>query len=698
MEDRPDLPDSAREVGVTSAGPLRPERRMPYLPALDGLRTIAVVGVVLYHLDFSWMPGGFLGVDLFFVISGFLITSLLLQQSAGPGGLSLGNFYRRRARRLLPALAATLVAVGAWSALVATDVIDNFRREVLAAVFYVSNWYMVLHQDSYFEVFGRPSPLRHLWSLAIEEQYYLFWPLLLVVGLLATRRSPRMLPVMVLGLALMSFCWMAVLYEPMSDPSRIYFGSDTRLGGLLLGTCLAMVWRPWRRPITELSRWLLAFVGLLGVVAFILAMVRVGEFDDSLYRFGFLWVSLFGVAAVAAVADKETPLALLLGTAPLVYLGVRSYAMYLVHWPVIVFTRPGVDVPLEGWSNVVLRIGLIVVATEMLHRLVEVPIREHRFWSERPVFSPPPWWRKSAIVTGTAVLVVLAMLVVVRPAGNVDAVALGAQTVVSVDVVGAVDGEGRPVSEVPPAATGSPARSTRTLTAPTPATRVPASTTAPDAGAKPAKGKGKAKANQAANNKAAGKGATTTAPGGPATTAAPAPATTAPPTTAPPTTAAPAPKQIPPSLYIGDSVTLGAAPSIVASLGPQVTVDAAVSRQYSSLPGVIAGYRDRGGLPAQVVIHLGTNGYVDQADLDAALALLADVQRVIFVNVRVPRQWQDSVNATLAATVPNHPNAVLVDWFTHSGPHPDWFISDGVHLNADGIANYVSLIGTTMLM
>ena len=160
---------------------------MPYLPALDGLRTLAVVGVVLYHLDVSWVPGGFLGVDLFFVISGFLITSLLLQQSAITGRISVGDFYRRRARRLLPALGATLIAVGAWSALVATDVIDNFRREVLAAAFYVSNWFLIVHQDSYFETFGRPSPLRHLWSLAVEEQFYLLWPALLIIGLVATR-------------------------------------------------------------------------------------------------------------------------------------------------------------------------------------------------------------------------------------------------------------------------------------------------------------------------------------------------------------------------------------------------------------------------------------------------------------------------------------------------------------------------------
>ena len=667
---------------------------MPYLPALDGLRTIAVVGVVLYHLDFSWMPGGFLGVDLFFVISGFLITSLLLQRSAGPRRLSLGDFYRRRARRLLPALAATLVAVGAWSALVATDVIDNFRREVLAAGFYVSNWYLVLHQESYFEAFGRPSPLRHLWSLAIEEQYYLVWPVLLVVGLVATRRAPRLLPFVVLGVAVASFVWMAVLYEPLTDPSRVYFGTDTRIGGLMLGSCLAMVWRPWRWPMTERARWLLALVGLLGVIAFIVAMARVGEFDDSLYRLGFLWVSLFGVAAVAAVADKETPLALLLGAAPLVYLGVRSYAMYLVHWPVIVFTRPGIDVPLEGWSNVVLRIALIVVATEMLHRLVEVPIREGRFWSERPVFTPPPWWRRSVVIAGTAVLVVLAMLVVVRPAGNIDGVALGAQTVVSVDV-GAGDVEDQPVPDAAPAVSGT--RSTRTLTSPTPATRAPASTTAAGGAAKPAQGNAGASAEPGAGPGNAGGNVATTAPAGPATTAGGAPVTTAPPTTAPPTTAAPAP-HIPPSLYIGDSVTLGAAPSITASLGPQVAVDAAVSRQYSALPGLVASYREQGALPVQVVIHLGTNGYVEQADLEAALTTLADVQRVVLVNVRVPRQWQDSVNATLASTVPNFPNAVLVDWFTHSGGHPEWFISDGVHLTATGIAEYVALVGSAMLM
>jgi peptidoglycan/LPS O-acetylase OafA/YrhL len=656
---------------------------MPYLPALDGLRTIAVVGVVLYHLDVSWVPGGFLGVDLFFVISGFLITALLLQQSAITGRISVGDFYRRRARRLLPALGATLIAVGAWSAVVATDVIDNFRREVLAAAFYVSNWFLIVHQDSYFETFGRPSPLRHLWSLAIEEQFYLIWPVLLIIGLVATRGHRRWLPVMVGGLALASFCWMVVLYEPLQDPSRIYFGTDTRVGGLLLGACLALVWRPWRRPITEAVRWLIALVGVVGLFGFALAMLRAGEFDPDLYRFGFLWVTLFGVAAVAAVADQESPLTLVLGTAPLVYLGLRSYAMYLVHWPIIVFTRPGQDVPLEGWSNFLLRVVLIVAATEVLHRMVEVPIRERGFRPPRPVFIPPPWWRRSAFVTGSAVLVVLALLVVVRPASNANA-ALGPQEVVAVDVVGAAGGAGAEEAgaedpRVAPVDTTVTRAVTAGPTSPMPAIRVPPSTAVPPA-------------------------LPTTPTTVPTTTAAAAPTTvppataaptTAAPTTAPPTTAAP---HIPPSLYIGDSVTLGASPSLVASLGPQVGVDAVVSRQYSALPELVASYRDRNAIPGQVVIHLGTNGYVEPEVIDQTMAMLSAAQRVIFVNVRVPRQWQDSVNATLAATVPKYPNAVVVDWFGHSNGHPEWFVRDGVHLNREGIAAYVSLVGTAMLM
>src|SRR5215217_1806010 len=232
-----------RRTGAASGAP---EVRLSYSPGLDGLRAIAVMAVLLYHADLSWIPGGFLGVEVFFVISGYLITALLLAEWHQKGTINLKDFWLRRARRLLPALYVLLVVTLTFAVVFLPGEVAGLRADVIAAVGYVTNWFLIFGQESYFESVGRPSVLQHLWSLAVEEQFYLIWPIVLAVGLGfgATRlRRRRVLTVALVGAAASAVA-MAIMYTPGVDPSRIYFGTDTRATGLLCGAALAFLWTP----------------------------------------------------------------------------------------------------------------------------------------------------------------------------------------------------------------------------------------------------------------------------------------------------------------------------------------------------------------------------------------------------------------------------------------------------------------------
>src|ERR687893_4241 len=221
--------------------------RLPYMPGLDGLRALAVIAVLLYHAGLSWIPGGFLGVEVFFVISGYLITAMLLAEWRVRGRVDLKAFWLRRARRLLPALYLLLLVTLAYPVVFLPGEVAGLRNDALAAFGYVTNWYLVFGQESYFEAVGRPSLLKHLWSLAVEEQFYLLWPPVLAVGLSVGAKRWRQRRVLIVALAgaVTSALLMVILYRPEADPSRIYFGTDTRATGLLLGAALAFWWTPW---------------------------------------------------------------------------------------------------------------------------------------------------------------------------------------------------------------------------------------------------------------------------------------------------------------------------------------------------------------------------------------------------------------------------------------------------------------------
>ena len=411
-------------VGADRATAVQRLPRLGYIPALDGLRALAVVAVLLYHGDVHWMPGGFLGVDVFFVISGYLITCLLLGDWRQYQRIQFGRFYLRRARRLLPALFVMLGVVALFSILFLPDTLTELRGQVVAAIAYIENWWLIFHDVSYFAAAGRPPLLRHVWSLAVEEQFYLFWPLLLAFLLRRWGKDRRKVFGIVVGLALFSAVLMAVLYVPYRDPSRVYFGTDTRASTMLIGAALAFIWSPWRltRDTAKSAPFVLdlfAAVGLVGVVWFFL---NAGELDTWMYRGGFTVLALFAALLLAGTVHPASRLAPALFGVPLLrWIGVRSYGIYLWHWPIFMVTRPHLDLPLTGIPLLVLRLALTFGAATLSFKYVEEPIRAGAIGRQLALLRASHGEQRTRVVRRVATVsggIALAMLVIVVGLGG----------------------------------------------------------------------------------------------------------------------------------------------------------------------------------------------------------------------------------------------------------------------------------------
>jgi peptidoglycan/LPS O-acetylase OafA/YrhL len=396
------------------------KRNQRYMPGLDGLRAIAVLSVIAFHLGFDWAPGGMLGVGVFFTLSGYLITDILLAQLNARGRIKLAPFWLARARRLLPALFLMLLIVTAWVTIFGPAQPDQFRKGVLSAIFYVNNWEQIFANVSYFARFEAEGPLDHLWSLSVEEQFYILWPFLLLLGTklvrerpLASGVRPRLALLTIAG-AVASSILMFVLYEPSLDPSRIYFGTDTRAGGLLFGAALAMVWpsRKLSRRIAPQARNTLDAMGVAGLAIIGLMIWRTGELSAFNYRGGFVLLSLATVMVLMPLTHPACRLGAWLGVRPLRWVGVRSYGIYLWQTPIIVLTSPQ---GLHGDSLVrnLLQVAAIFAVAALSWRFVEEPIRHGaigRFFARRRAvgwkwegFAPP--MRVAIVSLGVLLLV-----------------------------------------------------------------------------------------------------------------------------------------------------------------------------------------------------------------------------------------------------------------------------------------------------
>ncbi|RZT85857.1 peptidoglycan-N-acetylmuramate O-acetyltransferase [Pseudonocardia sediminis] len=418
---------------------------VPNIPGLDGLRAVAVLAVLAYHADLGWAGGGFLGVEIFFTLSGFLITHLLVAELRRYGRVDGGAFVRARARRLLPALVACVIATVAVQRIVDPESVADLRGDALASLSYLQNWHLVLAGIPYSESFSAPSPFLHLWSLSIEGQLYLVWPLLYVGVIAFCHRWTRV--GLTAALAIASAVSLAAQYDP-DGGGLAYYATDARCSGFLAGAALALAWRPdtWLRPRRPAWRIALNGAGLLALTALLVDVVVVSEFDGDLYRHGgLLRTGVLTVVVIAAVGRSPGPVSRLLGARPLVAVGKRSYGLYLYHWPVIVLFR---DLPSSTAVRDVLALSTTVVVTEVSYRFLEAPIR-----------------RGGLRVVGARLRM--------GPAGRVGAALAGAFAVASVAVACTTPVAGAPLPPSP-----APVQPPTPSPAPTPAASTSATPTA----------------------------------------------------------------------------------------------------------------------------------------------------------------------------------------------------------------------------
>jgi len=624
---------------------------MGYLPGLDGLRAVAIIGVLLYHAGIDWMPGGFLGVDVFFVISGFLITSLILEEYDRSGRVNFTKFYLGRARRLLPAVAVLLIAVGLAVLIVYQDALSAFREDALATVFYVNNWWYIFVDQSYFESVGRPPLLKHLWSLSVEEQFYLIWP---AFALLLMRSGGRpLVRRLALVLAIASTVWMAVLsirngYPVDADPSRAYFGTDSHSMGLLVGAALATMWRPGRlsTQVPRGAQLIITGIGVASLAAVIGFYLFVGEFTPWLYRGGFLALAFFTTALIAAVTHPASFLGPALGTGVLRYIGRRSYGIYLWHWPIFMVTRPGIDVEWSEPVTFVVRIALTLVIAELSYRLVEMPIRRGvlgRAWSA--VRSEGALGMRAIgtlIATGivTVVGAAVAIALIMNPGDGRDAIPPDVAEAMGIADGGplelAIDDES---SDAQDATDANATAGISTDSGPDPGITNDDNTNSGEPVLSDEE-------IRAANG---------------------------------------------PVSVIGDSVVLGARSAIKDAI-PGARVDAKVSRMPGGFTGRVKKLDRRDKLANVVVVHPATNGVINAKIMRGILDPLTDYERVVIVNASVPRSWEKQNNKVIAKVTPDYPNVVVADWKSASDGKSEYFVSDGVHLTDSGAAAFAEVI------
>ncbi len=356
------------------------KRGIQYIPAIDGLRAIAVIAVIFYHLGFDWIPGGFLGVDLFFVISGYVITRLLLDSIERSGGLDLRAFYLARLRRLLPALTfmlvTTAIAVGIW----APDTIKRFLIDTPFALTGSMNWWLVGRELDYFESIGRPPLLQHTWSLAVEAQFYLLWPLILLLILrFAGKKRISLVALIIAGFSGIALMLVSFSLDSASGSkvSHIYFGTDTHSIGLFLGAALAVNWIPqnFKKEVSRKAQDFIDGIGVFGFLGILATFLLINESDPTLYKIAFPLAGLFGTAIITSIVHPASRFAPILQNRVLLWIGERSYAIYLWHWVIFQVTRPDVDLAGESWALLALRILIVFALADISLRYVELPVR-----------------------------------------------------------------------------------------------------------------------------------------------------------------------------------------------------------------------------------------------------------------------------------------------------------------------------------
>ncbi|WP_225047314.1 acyltransferase family protein [Lacticaseibacillus kribbianus] len=657
-----------------------------YIGGFDGLRTLGVIGVILYHLRPELFRGGYLGVLIFMTISGYLITDGFIRASDAGQGLTLPNFWARRARRLYPGLVAVLFGTGAYMVLFSRDLLLNFHKIVLTNLTFTYNWWQIFNGQSYFARFANnESPFVHLWTLSIEGQFYLLWPLLFLLLVKLVKKPERRFQV-TLGIAVLSGLWMTILalVHPTGDPSRLYYGTDTRLFGLMLGAALAFIW-----PSTKLARHLnrraaaaLDLVGTAAVLAMVWGMLSLDADGRAAYLGGMFGFTVATVLLVAVVASPATIWGKLLSNPVFHWVGSRSYGIYLYQFPVMIFWE-------NGFKNIadhpvlypVLEVLLILGISELSYRFIEQPLAHYDYRklaaSVRALFDRSQALRRTRIVCGVAAVILalgtvgLVMAPGVKDTANDSAVAKKLRA--------NQDDKAQHDKELAAARKRVAAAKKAAAAAKSSSAESAKSSSAKSSSAKSSSASSSAKA--ASSSTKSSSSASSTKPGvnadyvrygisQDALTKAQGVTLTA----------------------VGDSVMLDAKPGLQ-KLMPKAFVDASVSRQLYKSVDIVKSYARTGALANVVVIGLGTNGSFTTTQMGEMMRAIGSTRQVFWINVHVPtRPWQNSVNGTLAGATKQYPNLTVIDWQRYCQGHRDWFYDDLVHPNPEGAKYYVAFV------
>ena len=572
-----------------------------YIHSVDGLRAVAVLAVLLYHLGIDWIPGGFLGVDLFFVISGYVITGLILDSIARSGTLDLRAFYLSRIRRLLPALMAMLVFTTLFIGVYAPETVRRFVADIPYVLTGSMNWALVARQQDYFEAIGRPPLLQHTWSLAVEAQFYLIWPLVLLFIL--KYFGKKNIPYAALGIALASgialFAYSVRIDTQESAISHVYFGTDTHSIGLFLGSALAVSWQPQNltREITKRAQDFVDLIGVVGFLGLLSTFLFINESDPTLYRIAFPLSALFGCATLISVVHPASRFAPILSTRPLIWIGERSYGIYLWHWIVFQLTRPSIDLVGDDWALYALRVLIVFALADISLRYIEIPVRRGYFelWFRGMKYRTKAVRLRQKLSTMAAIFLTISAtsLVSMNAIERADQIAAQEQAAAQEANEGGVD-------------------------------QVITSTDTP-------------------------------------------------------------------GLWVtGDSVILGIR-NVLAQYERIELINARVGRQIGELIEVAKTDQQFVG-NSPVVLNLGNNNRLIESDVISLMEIVKNQPRIIVVNTAVPRSWKDLNNELIRKVVSQYPNATIIDWDQISTNHPEYFATDGVHLNPPGVNAYVSAI------
>src|SRR5690242_9359291 len=591
-----------------------------------------------FHEGIPGALGGYLGVDIFFVLSGYLITDLLVAQRARRGRMGLGGFWIRRARRLLPALAVLLVTVTAAVAVIEPGQLGSLRPALGAAATYSSNWYQALHHVSYFAAFGPPAPLQHLWSLAIEEQFYLIWPLILGLVLLLTVNRRTRASIAWAGAAA-SALLMALLYTPGADPSLVYYGTDTHATALLVGSAIALTC-PLARMVTaspELIR-RLDFIGMAGLAVLAWAVGHFPGADPAVYPAGLI-IAALGAAGLTLAAAAPGTISSLLSLPPLRWLGVRSYGIYLWHWPVIALTvavlgrQPG-----NAWLWIIEAAAAIGLAAASW-KWIETPIMRDGF---RATFRT--CWRmlaESVTAARRSPIRALPVLATVAAATVACTAGYGVLRPPHSDLSGLMQQVAR-------------------------GERISAATRSSQAQGK------------------TGGHAQPTPGQSPTPAAAPSPS-------------GPGPRKIHGRQVtaIGDSVMLASAQQLHSAL-PGIYIDAQVSRQMAAGLAEVSSLAAEGLRRRVVIVGLGTSGTVTSGQIRDLLAEVGPSRKLVLVNAYEARPWEHADNSVIGAAARRYPNVVLANWHATIAHRVNLLWGDGVHPRPPGARLYANVVAAAV--